>query len=187
MLRRCLQTLENGQRCNAPATDTSKYCRHHDPQLPPKAKETAAESEPLMLPSVVDKPSALAAINMVLQALGEGRIKRSVADTLLSAIKLAVRLIAEMAELGETISAAGMADRFYPVRNSDRFQPTRNDDKLAIALAAAAETRKPNPFSSARPSSALQSDVDPATARIVKELLAQTQQFAKTQNQRAKS
>ena len=178
MTRRCLQTLENGQRCNAPATDTSKYCRHHDPAQP--AKEASAEMEPLNLPPVVDRPAALAAINIVLQALGEGRIKRSVADTLLSAIKLAVRLISEIAESGETISPATFALRSQPMPGSDRFQPTRNDDKLAIALAAAGESRKPGPFTLARPASAYQSDVDPATARMVKEILAQSHELAKT-------
>ena len=185
MLRRCLQTLENGQRCNAPATDTSKYCRHHDPLLPPKmAKEP--EMEPIDLPLIIDRPSALEAINIVLQAMGEGRIKRSAAGTLLSGIKLAARLITEMAEAGETLSPSGMHS-LRPTRTSNRFQPARTDDKLALALAAAAENRKPTPFSAARPSCGSQSDLDPATARMVKEILAQSHELAKAQHQSARS
>ena len=183
MTRRCLQTLENGQRCNAPAIDTSKYCRHHDPQLPPKsAKEP--EMEPIHLPLIIDRPSALKAINIVLQAMGETRIKRSVAGTLLSGIKLATRLITEMAEAGETLSPADMHS-LRLIRTSDRFQPARTDDKLALALAASSESRKPSPFNSARPSFADQSDLDPATARMVKEILAQSHELAKTQTARS--
>jgi hypothetical protein len=185
MLRRCLQTLENGKQCNAPATDTSKYCRHHNPQLPPKpARET--EMEPLHLPLVLDRPSALKAINIVLQAMGEGRVKRSVAGTLLSGIKLAAHLITEMAEAGETISPADMHS-LRPMRNNDRFQSARTDDRLAVALAAAGESRKPSPFNAARPSCAYQSDVDPATARMVKEILAQSHELGKTKTPEARS
>ena len=183
MLRRCLQTLENGQRCNAPAIDTSKYCRHHDPQLPPKPANEP-EMEPIHLPLIIDRPSALKAINIVLQAMGEGRVKRSAAGTLLSGIKLAARLITEMAEAGETLSPADMHS-LRAIRTSDRFQPVRTDDKLALALAAAAENRKPTPFSAARPSCAYQSGLDPATARMVKEVLAQSHELAKTQTARS--
>jgi hypothetical protein len=130
---------------------------------------------------LVDRSSALTAINMVVQALGEGRIKRSVAGTFISAIKLASRLITEMAESGETISLARMANQIHPMRSADRPQAARNDDKLALALAAAAENQKPSPFTSARPASAYQPDLDPATARMVKEILAQSHQLAKTQ------
>ena len=185
MLRRCLQTLENGQRCNAFATDTSKYCRHHDPQLPAKpAKETSAEMEPLHLPLIIDRSSALTAVNIVLQAMGERRIKRSVAGTFLSGIKLASRVLTEMAEAHETLSPADM-HRFRSMRSSDRSQPARTDDNLAIALAAADESRKPNPFSAARPSLAYQSDLDPDTARMVKEILAQSRDFPRTQQPKA--
>jgi len=120
---------------------------------------------------------------MVLQASGEGRIKRSAAETFLSAIKLAIRLITEMAEAGETLSPADFTLRSQPLRNFDRSQPTRKDDKLAAALAAAA--KQPNPFTAARPSSALQSDIDPATARMVKEMLAQSRDFPRIERSRA--
>jgi len=185
MLRRCLQTLENGQRCNAPATETSKYCRHHDPQLPAKpAKEASAEMEPLHLPLIIDRSSALTAVNIVLQAMGERRIKRPLAGTFLSGIKLASRVLTEMAEAHETLSPADM-HRFRSMRSSDRSQPARTDDNLAIALAAADESRKPNPFSAARPSLAYQSDLDPDTARMVKEILAQSRDFPRTQQPKA--
>jgi len=185
MLRRCLQTLENGQRCNAFATDTSKYCRHHDPQLPAKpAKESSAEMEPLHLPLIIDRSSAPTDANIVLQAMGERRIKRPLAGTFLSGIKLASRVLTEMAEAHETLSPADM-HRFRSMRSSDRSQPARTDDNLAIALAAADESRKPNPFSAARPSLAYQSDLDPDTARMVKEILAQSRDFPRTQQPKA--
>ncbi|MBS1802064.1 MAG: hypothetical protein JST28_01795 [Acidobacteria bacterium] len=178
MLRRCLHTIENGQRCNAPATDTSKYCRHHNPQSPARAAQET-ETEPIHLPLIVDRPSALAALNTVMQALGEGCIKRSAADTLLSAIKLAVRLIAEMAEAGETLSPATFALRPQPMPSPNHYQPAQTEDKLAIAMAAAGEGRKPNPFSTAHPSSSF--ETDPATARMIKEILAQSRDFPRSQ------
>lgn len=105
MAPRCYQSLDNGQRCNAPAIHGSRFCRHHDSQRvslkEPKPKAT--ESEPLNLPPLVDKPSMLAALNIVALALAEGRIKRSVAHTLISAIKLADRLLTEITEAGLSI------------------------------------------------------------------------------------
>ena len=219
MLRRCLQNLENGQRCNAPATDTSKYCRHHDPELPPKpAKETSAEMEPLILPAMVDKPSALAALNTVFQALGEGRIKRSVADTLLSAIKLANRLLTEISEAGLTVipAASGSAhrdiyvptlldvDEFTDIMQNGTFDELRDhivakqtgtakqagrashDKRGALTLAASGD-RKTDDSRPALPSFAYQPDVDPATARIIKDILAQSHQMIETQNRTSKA
>ena len=126
MLRRCLHTLENGQRCNAHATDTSKYCRHHDPQLPAKpAAQT--EMEPINLPLVINRPSALKATNVILQAMGDGRLKRPVASTFLSGIKLAAHVITEMAEAHETLSPSDIAD-LRQMRNTGRLQTSRSDD-----------------------------------------------------------
>jgi hypothetical protein len=81
----CTQSLENGKSCNAPAMNGSKFCRHHDPQRPPRpAKEESRESETLVLPSLEDKYSILLALDEIIHALAEGRIKRSVASTLIS-------------------------------------------------------------------------------------------------------
>ena len=105
MAPRCYQTLENGQRCSAPAIFTSKYCCHHDPQLLAlkEVRPKDHEAQPLILPQLVDKTSVFAALNVVLQALSEGRIKHSVAHTLLSAIRFASRLLTEIAEAGLSV------------------------------------------------------------------------------------
>jgi hypothetical protein len=143
----------------------SKFCRHHDEQAPRPAKPEAPESEPLNLPSLIDKPSALAALNQVIQALGDGRIKRTVAQTLLSAIKFASHLITEIAEAGLSVIPA--------VR---QFQPTG-----ALALAASGERPPAPPFNPARRYSVPQSNDDPSTDRLVREILAQS--YAIAQNQ----
>lgn len=177
MLRRCLHTLETGQRCNAPATDTSKYCRHHNPQAP-TTPVNETEMEPIHLPLVIDRPSALKAINIILHAMGEGRLKRPIAGTFLSAIKLATRVITDMAEAHETLSPSDITD-FRQMRS--RLQPSQTDDRPAIALAAAGESRKPNSFSAARPFRTHETDTDPATARMLKEILAQSRDFPRAQ------
>ena len=164
MIPKCYQQLDNGQRCSAPAAHGSKYCRHHDPQRPPRQiEEETRENEALSLPPLVDKPSVLAALNEVVQALAERRIKRSVAETLLSAIKLANRLITEIAEAGLTVIPA-----------ADYQQPK------PVALAASGDRPKA-PFNPALRYPASHSDEDPSTARLVKELLAQSHQLAKSQ------
>ena len=184
MVPRCFHTLDNGQRCSAPAIMGSKFCRLHDLERSPKpARQESREPDPLNLPLIVDKPSSLAAVNEVLQAMSERRIKRSEAQTLLSGIRFAARLAVEIAEEGLTQLPALPARHIQPMRN-DRPQSARTDDKLALALAAAADQRKPTPFSTPRPSSAFQSEVDPETARIVKELVAQSHEVARTQIRR---
>ena len=166
---KCFQSLSSGQRCSAPAINGSKYCRHHDPQRPPRQiEEETRENEALSLPPLVDKPSVLAALNEVVQALAERRIKRSVAETLLSAIKLANRLLTEIAEAGLTVISAATQFR----------TPT-------VALAASGDRPKA-PFNPALRYPASHSDEDPSTARLVKELLAQSHQLAKAKKLRAK-
>jgi hypothetical protein len=167
MAPRCYQSLDNGQRCNAPAIMGSKFCRHHDEHAPKQAKPEARESEPLILPSLVDKPSALAALNQVIQALGDGRIKRSVAETLLSAIKFGARLLTEIAEAGLSV---------LPTPIVRQFQPTG-----AVALAASNDRPATPPFNPARRYTAPQSNDDSSTARIVRELLAQSHAIAQNQ------
>ena len=173
MAPRCYQSLDNGQRCNSPAIHGSRFCRHHDQQRTAKsAKEKSPEMEPLALPPLLDKPSILAAVNIVVHALAEGRIKRSMAETLLSAIKLANRLITELAE-------AGISD----LPTNDYFQPA------PIALAASANPHHPNGASALNPSvhshPAPSFDEDPSTARLVRELLAQSHEMQRTQKPNA--
>ena len=169
--------------------------------------------EPLILPAMVDKPSALAALNTVIQALGEGRIKRSVADTLLAAIKLANRLLTEISEAGLTVTpaAAGSAqrdiyvptlldvDEFSDILQHGTYDELRDlivakqtgtakqtgrpshDERGALALAASGD-RKKDDSRPVLPSFAYQSDVDPATARIIKDILAQSHELIESQN-----
>ena len=174
MAPRCYQSLDNGQRCNSPAIHGSRFCRHHDQQRTAKsAKEKSPEMEPLALPPLLDKPSILAAVNIVVHALAEGRIKRSMAETLLSAIKLANRLITELAE-------AGISD----LPTNDYFQPA------PIALAASGSPHHPNGASAFNPAAhshpAPSFDEDPSTARLVRELLAQSHEMQRTQKPNAR-
>ena len=142
---KCFQTLDNGQRCSEPAIYTSKYCRHHDPETQAREVRTQNESrgknqdkgksrdfEPLYLPSLLDKPSMLTAVNQVVQALAGDRIKRSVADTLLSAIKFANRLLNEIEEAGLSI---------YPTHNGTQ-QPNHT-----VANPTGPTRHAPNPGS----------------------------------------
>jgi hypothetical protein len=166
MIPKCYRSLENGQRCSAPAMQGSKYCRHHDPQRPAKpAAENSSQSEHLALPPLIDKVSILTAVDMVVRALAEGCIKRSVAETLLSGIKLANRLISEIVEAGETM---------LPAENYAQPKP--------LALAASGDRPKaPAPFNPALRYPASQSSGDPATDRLVREILAQSHEIARSQ------
>jgi len=174
MAPRCYQSLDNGQRCNSPAIHGSRFCRHHDQQRTAKsAKEKSPEMEPLALPPLLDKPSILAAVNIIVHALAEGRIKRSMAETLLSAIKLANRLITELAE-------AGLSD----LLTDNHFQPA------PIALAASGNphhhpkgTSAFNPSVHSHPAPSF--DEGPSTARLVRELLAQSHEMQRTQKPNA--
>jgi hypothetical protein len=166
MIPKCFQSLENGQRCSAPAMQGSKYCRHHDPKRPLKpAEEKSSDSEPLSLPPLLDKVSILTAVDHVVRALAEGCIKRSVAATLLSGIKLANRLVTEIAEAGENI---------LPASNYAQPKP--------LALAASGDGPKPKaPFNPALRYPPSQSSGDPSTDRLVREILAQSHDLARSQ------
>lgn len=156
MTPNCSQTHDNGKPCNAPAMIGSKFCRHHDPQRTQRpSQQKAPEHEPLTLPDINNKQCALVAINEIIQALASGRIRRSVAQTLLSAINSATRLMDQILEEGE----AGMT-------YEDPLPQT-------IALAASAASREvASPVAPKLPPRAFKTDIDPSTARIVKELLA---------------
>ena len=168
MTPNCSQILANGQRCNAPAVNGSKFCRHHDPQRPLKPVQKSEEHEPLTLPPLNDKQCLLAALNEVLHALAEGRIKRSAADTLLSGIKFAHRLMNEIAQAGESLPALA-----------------RNTRPQTIALAASTDHTKSDLFNPApQYTGHTLHDPDPATARMVKEVLAQSHQLAQAHNRK---
>jgi len=123
----CLQALDNGQ-CKAPAVDGSRFCRHHDPHRPKQGNAEARDTEPLDLPPLLDRPSMLVALNQVAQALAANRIKRSVAGTLLSCIKLASRLVTEIGEAGAT----GLPTTMTAHQNSD--ESLRDLDELLDAM-----------------------------------------------------
>jgi len=143
---KCFQTLDNGQRCSAPAILTSKYCRHHDPEtqarearMQKEARDKSRDSEPLFLPPLLDKPSMLSAVNLVVHALAEGRIKSSAAETLICAIKFANRLLNDIQEAGLSLYPA----QNYPTQTGARpTGPTKQAQSSnsyitgAVALAA---------------------------------------------------
>lgn len=174
MAPRCYQSLDNGQRCSAPAIHGSRFCRHHDSQRPKQAAAESRDSEPLELPPLLDKPSMLVALNQVAQALAAGRIKRSVAATLLSCIKLANRLITEIAEAGSTVSPAATATRqdnaprslLAPGELVGIAAPARQQE--INRLAAFGHTQKPAPAFSLS---------DQPTDRFVEEMMAQAHQL----------
>lgn len=114
----CTHALASGQHCNAPALNGSAFCRHHGPRRPPReTQEKAHQTAHLVLPLLHDKPSILAALNELIQALAHDRIKLSEATTLLSGIKLAARLIRE-------IEAAALAQSAGPnLSDSTLVQP----------------------------------------------------------------
>jgi hypothetical protein len=159
MAPKCFQSLDNGQRCSAPALNDSKFCRHHDPRRPQQEiKDKSRESEPLFLPPLFDKPSMLAAVNQVVQALAEGRIKRSVADTLLSAIKFANRLLTEIADAGLSV---------YPTQQPAVGRQTGVSSNYitgAVALAASGDHGKA-------------ADAYQPSDRLVEEMMAQAQEL----------
>lgn len=124
MTPQCSQALDTGNQYNAPAINGSEFCRHHDPQRPRKeAKDETSETESIVLPPILDNYSILIAVNEVVQALTEGRIKRSVADTLLSAIKLAVRLVKESIRQDPALTLIRRASN--PRTSIDRSRPSR--------------------------------------------------------------
>ena len=176
MPTQCLQSLNNGRPCSAPAVNGSKFCRHHDPQRPPKPV-AKVEKETLVLPHLLDKVSVLAAINEVVQAIANDQINLSVAGTLLSAFKLASRLLTEVAEEG--IGAIRDHDLCNATlrKLENTLAKTRQsyvpDNTVALA-ASAQQPRRKDTFSASHPFP----EADSATARLVQELIAQSHQFA---------
>ena len=102
MSTRCLQALNNGEQCNAPAVNGTLFCRHHDPQREidfereEERKLKLRRSQPFTLPSFHDKVGVLEAIKAVLNGLADRVIKRSEAQTLLYGLKFAAQLMDEI-------------------------------------------------------------------------------------------
>ena len=176
MTPKCYQTLPNGQRCSAPAMNGSKYCRHHDPQRPPRQPEEESNNTGLLsIPRLVDKPSILAAVNEVLAALGEGRIKRSAAETFLAGIKLANRLINEIAQAADTATPTHNYSRPGTLALAASFDRPRTAEPFNPARVYPSHAHSPSPFLS---------DVEPAEARMIKELMAQAREMSENQTAR---
>ena len=168
MSNACTHTLSSGRKCQAPAANGgNSFCRHHDPRRSTRQdEEDSLEGEPLALPMLVDKPSTLAALNVVLQALAARRIKRSVAVTLLSGIKLANRLLTDIAEPGETASPT--SNYIQPAHSEPAVRPQKSGPgssapQTVVRLAASRHPVKPAAIFNSE--------------RFVEELMEQAYQF----------
>jgi hypothetical protein len=124
MSTECTHTLSSGQKCQAPARTGSSFCHHHNPRthLDPHPRETR-ESEPLILPPLLDKCAILVAVSEVIHAASERRIKCSEARTLLMALKFASRL---MTEIDET-SSSEFESRHYQEPTQQEPSPKSAD------------------------------------------------------------
>ena len=112
----------------------------------------------------------------IIHALAEGRIKRSVASTLISGIKVCSRLVSELIEEGllkpeepelaeSTKTPASPEPRLVPQMAAARSSSPSSSNKAPVAFRA---SHRP----SAKP------DIDSSTQRMIRELLAQSQQMA---------
>jgi len=180
MTPQCTHSLSNGNPCNAPAVNGSKFCRHHDPQRPLRpVQEEPRDNEHLVLPLMEDPWAVLIALNEVIHALAEGRIKHSVAATLLSGIKLVSRLVNQLIEKGllkpeepETLGAEELPA--IPEVQSTAWQPT---GQVASSMASPSGSNKAvRLFSASHPHSA-ESEMDSTTEYLIRELVAQSHEL----------
>ncbi|MBS1805646.1 MAG: hypothetical protein JST28_20080 [Acidobacteria bacterium] len=167
----CQQSQRNGQRCTSPAIPNSIFCRQHDQmrQVEEAQEKETQNMRAMTFPRLVDRRSALDAINFVLAALADDHIKRTVADTFLNGIRMASRTMREMEEAGEAVT---------PSINYRQPKP--------VALAAPiVRPRAAEPFNPARihrePVAPNPSPIDPATSVMIKELVAQSHEMAARQ------
>jgi hypothetical protein len=207
MSTNCTHTLANGETCNAPAVSGTPHCRHHYPQSPLKEpKPSPPVTEKFELPPIRDKDSILAAIIEVLKAMADRRIKRSEAETFIRGFKFAARLMTEIdEECVPSFPAQGVYDRaqLHPaelITNKPNGSPQQPVDHVAarqttrtaaaqsqynngsVALAASGNRSKgTNTFNPAHLYPEHAASIDPSTARLVKDLLAQSHQLASTQ------
>ena len=176
MSRQCLQSLNNGQQCNAPAVNGTLFCRHHDPQREielekeDERKRKERQSRPFALPHFHDKVGVFAAVPAVLNGLSDRVIKRSEAQTYLFGLKFADRL---MAEIEQTATGPSALPSEGHLIEPTPFVPDHGQ-------------KQPVPFNPARlyrdhASPARLYDSDPATDRLVRELMAQSHEMARNQ------
>jgi len=201
MSTNCTHTLATGEACNAPAVSGTPFCRHHYPQLPLKdPKPSPPVADNFTLPPIRDKACILAAIIEVLNAMADRRIKRSEAETFIHGLKFAARL---MTEIDEECIPSFPTHQLHPAQSRSTMpngaqshnhivagQPALTTNKAArsdynngsVALPAFGDRRNAaGAFNPASLSHAHSSPLDPSTARIVKDILAQTHQLASTQ------
>jgi hypothetical protein len=201
MSTQCTHTLATGEPCNAPAVSGTPFCRHHYPQLPLKdPKPSPPVADNFTLPPIRDKACILAAIIEVLNAMADRRIKRSEAETFIHGLKFAARL---MTEIDEECIPSFPTHQLHPAQSRSTMpngaqshnhivagQPALTTNKAArsdynngsVALPAFGDRRNAaGAFNPASLSHAHSSPLDPSTARIVKDILAQTHQLASTQ------
>lgn len=95
MFTTCTHTLESGVTCNSPAVRGTALCHHHTPRETIRRAPHRPNAS-FRLPALNSRNSILVATNEVLQRLAEGRMKRSEAETLLKALKMATRIIGEL-------------------------------------------------------------------------------------------
>jgi hypothetical protein len=127
----CLQSLDNGEQCKAPALDGSLFCRHHDPQreMDEERKMKLRQKQAFSLPEFYNKAGIVAAITAVLHAMADRRIKRSEADTFIHGLKFAAKLITELTEAGDTsfqtlMGMASMPSYAPGASTDDIYNPT---------------------------------------------------------------
>jgi len=203
MSTQCTHTLATGEPCNAPAVSGTPFCRHHYPQLPLKdPKPSPPVADNFTLPPIRDKACILAAIIEVLNAMADRRIKRSEAETFIHGLKFAARL---MTEIDEECIPSFPTHQLHPAQSRSTMphsapqqprnqtvagQPALTTNKAvrsdynsgSVALPAFGDRRTAaGAFNPASLSHAHSSPLDPSTARIVKDILAQTHQLASTQ------
>ena len=124
----CLQSLMNGERCQAPAVNGTLFCRHHDPQkeIEYERKLKQRQTEPFQLPDFDDKRGLFVAIKSVLHAFSDRKIKRSEAETYLYGLKMADKVMTALDEAAHS----PLADLFDAITQSpEADDPEYMDDE----------------------------------------------------------
>ncbi|WP_109486726.1 hypothetical protein [Occallatibacter savannae] len=138
MFTTCSHTLESGATCNSPAVRGTALCYHHTPRETIRRAPRRASAS-FELPVLDSRNSILFATNEVLQRLAEGSMKRSEAETLLRALKMATRIMGELeqecdepdsffddSDLGGADLSARTAPRPEPSTRKDAARMIRN-------------------------------------------------------------
>ena len=186
----CLQSLDNGQPCNAPQVNGSKFCRHHDPQreLEQERQMKLRQKQPFSLPDFNDNVGIVVTIKAVLNAMADRRIKRSEAETFLHGLKFAGRLIAEINQAGGTSFADPHSghDVWVPTLfDIDEFCDTIQNgtpEQLIGQIVAKQKARTRNTAEPAQPRLIERAQSQPVTRRPSNQALAR---LAASGNQKA--